>query len=593
MNKVLLLFAFIFFFNTISKAQVPVSEIEIPKEELRSVWLTTVFGLDWPKSTDVAQQQQSLRVMLDRMKNFGMNAVVFQVVSRGDAIYYSDRLPFPRYFTGTYGVRPSYDPLQFLIDESRLRGLEVHAWFNAFNIGQVADTTMYAASPTVPHVFHENREWTAIDGTGIWLNPGIPAAREWHIANMMEMVNNYDIDAVHFDFIRYPGSLSGDFATRSEYSPGYVGSLADWRRDNVSAFVKAAHDSVKAVKPWVKVGATPVGHYKSSGGWAYLSGHGSVFQDSRRWLKEGYADYIAPQLYWDISPGADAPDFAWLVRDWMGETYDRHVYLGMGPYKSNIFNEMPRQIDSTRYHNAHGQVQFRFQSLTTSPNFSDRYSTKSLVPTMPWISSVTPDAPSNIITSVTGDATKTIKLDWTPPVYDNNGDNLLRYVVYRVVANESETSTIEEIIANPANIRDVRGIPSFSETATETDIIFNYYITSVNRNNVESVVAGPIEITPSVSIDRPQIAGDFRLNQNYPNPFNPSTSVIFEIPNTQQTTLKVYDMTGRLVATLVNDLLPAGQHQYRFDATSLASGVYVYRLESGNFTQTRKMTFIK
>jgi hypothetical protein len=85
----------------------------------------------------------------------------------------------------------------------------------------------------------------------------------------------------------------------------------------------------------------------------------------------------------------------------------------------------------------------------------------------------------------------------------------------------------------------------------------------------------------------------FQLQQNYPNPFNPSTKITFSLPHSANTSLRVFDMLGREVATLVNGYTASGSHSVQFDATNLASGFYCYKLTSGNFTEVKKMMLVK
>ena len=89
------------------------------------------------------------------------------------------------------------------------------------------------------------------------------------------------------------------------------------------------------------------------------------------------------------------------------------------------------------------------------------------------------------------------------------------------------------------------------------------------------------------------VPNNFSLNQNYPNPFNPSTSIEFQLPKESFVTLKIYNILGVEIATLVNEQKPAGVHKINFDASGLTSGLYIYKILTGNFEQTRKMMLLK
>ena len=164
-----------------------------PKQEVRAVWITTVNGLDWPKSTDPAEQQRSLREMVMKLHSAHFNTIFFQVRGRGDALYRSSLEPWSDILTGTLGKDPGWDPLQFVIDEAHARAMEVHAWFNTFYVrsgkGEIP--------PSKPrHVALEHPDWVqTVDGQS-WLDPGLPAVRNFLLRVGMEIVRNYDVDGV-------------------------------------------------------------------------------------------------------------------------------------------------------------------------------------------------------------------------------------------------------------------------------------------------------------------------------------------------------------------------------------------------------------
>ncbi|TVQ14397.1 MAG: T9SS C-terminal target domain-containing protein [Balneolaceae bacterium] len=562
-----------------------------PKHEFRSAWVATVPGLDWP-SANHPGNEAGLRGLIQNMKLRGMNAVVLQVVPRGDAFFPSERLPWARQLTGTYGKDPGWDPLAVAIDESRRLGMEIHAWYNVFRIGDATGIEQVPGDGP-QHVYLTNPEWVrtvSAAPNSLWLNAGIPDARMWAIQNVMEIVRNYDIDAIHFDFIRYEqGGYSDDFTIRDQYNPEGIVTIGDWRRWNVTEFNRVVSDSVRALKPWVKIGSTPVGHYNSSGGWAFLNGFAAVFQDSRRWLREGYNDYLAPQLYWDIG-GGDAPQFDWLVRDWMGENYGRHIYVGTGPYKPNVASELPRQIDTMRVNHAHGHMHFRHAFVRGAAIYGERYNQPSLVPPMGWKDMNQPNSPELLAAVLHEDGSNTVSVSWQAPDFGRGKPEPVRFAVYRVPLSDL-ASTLEESIADASFLIGMTGETDFTDTPEFDAIGYEYVVTSLSRNNVESepAVTG---IATSIDDER-QLAGSFRLEQNYPNPFNPTTNIRFSLDEAAHVRLAVYDLLGRVVATPVNGNHTAGVHTIGFDASHLSSGVYLYRLEAGNRQLTRKMLLIK
>jgi hypothetical protein len=109
-----------------------------------------------------------------------------------------------------------------------------------------------------------------------------------------------------------------------------------------------------------------------------------------------------------------------------------------------------------------------------------------------------------------------------------------------------------------------------------------------------SVWTAIIEDSTTVDIDENYtIAGDFRLEQNYPNPFNPTTTIEFSIPKSEFVTVKIYNTLAQEVATVVSERLPPGRYKYEWDASGLASGVYLCKLQSRDYRYVRKMVFLR
>ena len=555
--------------------------VESPKYELRSAWVATVPGLDFPSAVHPATEE-ALRTLIQSMKAHGMNAVIFQASPRGDAFYRSERLPWSHRLTGTLGQDPGWDPLEVAVDEAHKLGMELHAWYNFARIG---DLGAHMQESEVPHVYFTNPEWIEmISTTQMWLNPGHPEAREWSIANVMEIVENYDVDAVHFDFIRYATTYSSDLALRDAHDPGM--NLAHWRRENVSRFAMAVYDSVKAVKPWVKVGSTPVGHYQSSGGWAAGYGYSQYFSDSRRWLQEEKHDYLAPQLYWGIGNKDDAPRFEWLVNDWMSESYGRHIYVGTAPYKTHVKTELPIQIDTTRAHGVHGQIHFRYNDIRRGEPFADRYEQPSLVPPMDWLDMTPPPASASLSYEWSEEDSTVVELTWDPVEVDNGPH---RYAVYRVYSDNEPN--FEEVVDNPKNLIAVTG--ETTVTDSPGTLRAYYFVTTVSSNSIESETAPSVDLMGRRTSSNIEQAARFALAQNYPNPFNPVTTIGYEIEASGDVKLRVFNVLGQEVAVLVDEPLPAGAHTVQFDARHLPSGTYFYVLENGGRSQTKAMMLVK
>ncbi|HAC16688.1 MAG TPA: hypothetical protein DCE78_12210, partial [Bacteroidetes bacterium] len=570
---------------------------EAPKHEFRSIWIATVPGAtDWPKGATTQAKQDYLREIIQEHVKAKMNAIVFQTVGRGDALFQSERLPWNISLEGL-GVDPGWDPLQFVIDEAQKYGLEVHAWYNVFNVGNSSFKAQYEASSNPEHVYKANPEWikeVPLDGGGFgyWLNPGIPAARQWAVDNVIEIVENYDVDAVHFDFARYPNSFTDDQQTRDEYDDsGFTGAMDDWRRNNVNEFQRDVYAAVQDVKPWVKVGTTPIGHYKESQwptpwnencpyyvspaqapcSWGANRAYFQVFQDAITWINEGVNDYIAPQLYWAIGP--PGPHFDFLAQDWRknSEASGKHVYIGIGAYQTtpgtNVAAEIDDQVDLIRENNHAGHMFFRFDQTIFEgpPNFQEKkskidYGTRAFVPVMDWKDIDVPPAVDiareTLMASIVDDGND-ITLTWDAPAFETaSGDTKISYAVYRV--NDNSVPDVMTAMEDPANLYALTGETTFTDRITEAGQYY-YFVTAYSRNWVESAPSNVVEHFTATSVESgDEIASAFKLDQNYPNPFNPTTQIRYAIGESVHTNLTVYDALGRQVATLINETMPAG-----------------------------------
>jgi uncharacterized lipoprotein YddW (UPF0748 family) len=606
---------------------------EAPKHEFRSIWVATALGLDWPKTTDVEQQRATLLAIIERHVEMRMNAVVFQVTSRGNALYYSERLPWAWRMTGTMGQDPGWDPLQFIIDESKKRGLEVHAWYNVFNVGTRgqgdSEYNQYMSTTEPEHVIKSNPDWVKEVSGGFWLNPGIPEARQWSVENVLEIVENYDVDAVHFDFARYPAAFSDDTSTRNTHDPDFVGAMDAWRRNNVNEFQRDAFAAIQEIKPWVKVGTSPFGHYQRSSynsppsepcpaayngrcSWAAALAYSQVYQDAVAWINEGVNDYIAPQIYWNIGPGGVStstnPHFEFLTRDWRRLSIDsgKHVYIGIGAYQNSVANnvaaELGVEVDTIRANNHAGHMFFRYDNIygpTGPPRFQNApkidYGTLAFVPAMDWKDIDVPPAVDiareSPVASIMDDGND-ITLTWDAPAFETaSGDTKISYAVYRV--NDNSVPDAMTAMEDPANLYAFTGETTFTDRITEAGQYY-YFVTAYSRNWVEGEPSNVVEHFTATSVESgDEIASAFKLDQNYPNPFNPTTQIQYAIGESVHTNLTVYDALGRQVATLVNETMPAGNHSVMLNAENLSSGVYIYILRAGDVMLTQKMMLVK
>ena len=392
-----------------SKVRPPV----VPRE-FRGVWLASVKNIDWPSSPGLttAQQKAELQTLLDRAQHLHLNAVLLQVRPSCDALYASKIEPWSEYLTGRMGQAPApfYDPLAFAIEEAHQRGLELHAWFNPYRARHGA-----ALSPVSPgHISKTHPHLVKSYGKSLWLDPGAREVQEHSLSVVKDVVQRYDIDGVHFDDYFYPYPEKDgkgqplpfpDWSSWKQYQNG-GGKLnhEDWRRENVNLFIVRVSQSIKAVKPWVKFGISPFGIWRP-GHPAQIKGldaYDEIYADSRKWLRDGWLDYLAPQLYWGEERRETS--FSALLPWWAGEnTHHRHLWPGLDLSRvgrSRPPEEIAEQVRGTRAQfGSDGNILWGVRALTenrrglTDVLVRQVYSQPALPPAYPWLDKEPPGQP--------------------------------------------------------------------------------------------------------------------------------------------------------------------------------------------------------
>ena len=278
------------FLEEADSSQKSASSATLMPREIRAVWFTTLMGLDWPdKPAQTAEgwrlQREDLCRQLDLLKKVGINTVIFQTRLRGSVVYPSAIEPFDAIFTGKGGQGPDYDPLAFCVEECHRRGMECHAWVVCFPSGKFEQQKSYgqrAINVRHPELMQKGKEqW--------FLNPAKPGTASYLAEICGEIVQNYDVDGIQLDYIRY-----------AEKEMGLPRTLSNKERQaNVTRVVRAIHDKIKSIRPWVKFSCSPVGKYadlphQSSRGW---NARDAVAQDAVQWFREGLMDWLAPMMY--------------------------------------------------------------------------------------------------------------------------------------------------------------------------------------------------------------------------------------------------------------------------------------------------------
>ena len=457
------------------------------KHEVRAAWITGVYGLDWPqtRATNAAtmrRQQEELIAILDKLKAAHFNTVLFQARTRGDVLYRSKIEPFNSILTGTVGKDPGYDPLAFAVAECHKRGMECHAWIvsiplgNRRHVSRLGKESVTKKKPAITVAY--KREY--------FLNPGNPQTKEYLMSLVREMVTNYDIDGVHFDYLRYPERALRFPDTQSFRRYGKGRTLAQWRRDNITEIVRHIYKGVKALKPWVKVSTSPVGKYDdttrySSKGWNAFH---SVHQDVQGWLGEGIQDQIYPMMYFRGNA------FYPFALDWKEQSQGRHVIPGLGiyfldPKEGNwSLDEIDRQLYFIRHNDLEGEAHYRVKYLMDNTQGiydllqMKHYTTPALQPPMTWADSIAPSAPTRL--QVMEEAPGYTRLTWEA-ASDNDPQNAPKYVIY-----SSETLPIDT--SNPANIlaQGVEGTTFLHAPLRPWERRKHFAVTAIDRYGNES-----------------------------------------------------------------------------------------------------------
>lgn len=394
-------------------ATAPVPDAGAIDREFRGVWVATVRNIDWPSRTGLSADAQRAELLdiLDRSVAQGFNAVVLQVRPAADAVYRSDLEPWSVLLSGQQGTDPGYDPLEFAVREAHARGLELHAWINPFRAGNAADSLKLAST----HLWNTRRDLVRVYGAQLWMDPGDPAAREHSLRVVTDIVRRYDVDAIHMDDYFYPypvrDSARGgnapfpDSVTFAAHGGGMA--LNDWRRSNIDRFVEGMYRESHAIRPMVKVGISPFGIWRPGNppSVAGFDAYDQIYADAKKWLQEGWVDYLAPQLYWAIA--APQQSFPALYDWWLSQNpLGRHIWPGMASYRagsgaSNGFalTEIAEQVKIVRSRAAPpGHIMFNGTTTLKRPQFTATmaplFASHAIPPRYSWLDSLPPAAPT-------------------------------------------------------------------------------------------------------------------------------------------------------------------------------------------------------
>ncbi len=434
-----------------------------PAKEARAVWISRFEYCEYSPTHDQDSIRSYIANAIDQAAQANFNLIFFQVRGNGDAYYTPGLEPWGSLLTDTLGKNPGWDPLAFALERAHVRGLELHAWVNTFPVWR-GNEPPPETTPRSPYLNHP--EWIVCDSSGtpqplsdhyVSFSPGIPAVHDYIIGVVKDIVQRYDVDGIHFDYIRYPekspekgfshDSISVARFNSPEGNP-YRLDWEDWQREQLNQFVYQAYNELTALKPELKISAAVIGSY-NEGGWnAYYS----VYQDPRRWVELGKIDFIAPMMYWPRRH-PDYP-FAGLAEKWQEQLPpERYVFPGIGTYrytsrKRNYnWREALAQVDVVRSHQLPGMVFFGSRSLTDRWESlrKQRFTNPANIPPMTWKDSLPPEPPTDLKMKIQKEE---IILMWSPsPSVDVRRYNI--YVSKKPEVTDKESWHLVAITPGP------------------------------------------------------------------------------------------------------------------------------------------------
>lgn len=467
---------------------------QLPKREFRGAWIQAVNGQFQGLKREA--MQANLTRQLNALKACGVNTIIFQVRVEGDALYNSPYEPWSRYLTGRQGVAPSpyWDPLAWMVEQCHLRGMELHAWINPFR-AKTKGTSALAANH--PAKLNPDRCFP-YDGLLIF-DPGKAENRHYICQVAADIVRRYDIDGFHIDDYFYPypnGTPIPDDATFAAYGNGYR-DRGDWRRYNVNLFVSELHDTIRAIKPWVKFGISPFGIYHNATNSALpgsatkgLQNYDDLYADVLYWVNQGWVDYIVPQLYWEI--GHKTADYATLIKWWskygskrplvIGQDVERTVRaadleqptINQQPAKFALQRSLPCVVGSCLWYSA--VVVDNVGNYATALR-TTYHKYPALSPDYSFMYKKAPKKPKRLKALWMPDG---YYLFWSTSSTNDEMNKATRYVIYRFEKGQ------ERDLDNPANIVAITSDPLYRLPYDGGQHKYVYVVTALNRIQNES-----------------------------------------------------------------------------------------------------------
>ncbi|MCG9791836.1 family 10 glycosylhydrolase [Flavobacterium algicola] len=556
-----------------------------PKQEMRGVFLASVYSLNWPTNrlATPAVQQAELIEILDNLKGNGYNTIFLQVRSECDALYNSAIEPWGYYLTGTQGQAPNpvWDPLEFAIIQAHQRGLDLHAWLNPY---RAKTTSTY--TPSSNHITITQPTWwfkSSADSQRI-LNPGLPEVKNYIVSIVEDIATRYDVDGIHYDDYFYPNAgmtTNQDAQTYIDHNPKNISNIGDWRRENVNEMIASTYDAIQTINASLNknivFGVSPAGIWKSGtpSGISGSSAYSALYCDAIAWLNSGKIDYLAPQLYWSIG---GAQDYIKLSQWWNDQikATGKQLYVSQGYYKMTDTNnwtgtEIQNQIDQDRVptmNASFGQIAYNYNSIKSNSKSvndlinSTQYKYKSFAPPIAGKDDVCPNIPLNVQFVNT-------TLSWNTPLPAADGDLPQKYVIYAF-------NNAAEAITNKNDGKKIIDIITGNELIIPQILIDTKYfvVASLDKNNNE---AGDFN-APLLS------RSAFVLNKShsylvYPNPFKNQFKIEFKEALSENVIVYLFNMEGKEVYRQTHTI---NNSKITVITSKMPSGIYFAKVSFEN-----------
>ena len=356
-----------------AKKKAQSQRIDMP-DEVRAVWISYLDFYTLAQNKSKSVFTSNMDNAFENIADMGMNTVFVQVRPFGDAMYDSDIFPWSYVMTKTEGVDPGYDPLEIMVELAKEHNLRIEAWINPYRVRAAGSTQAVSSSnPAIKAVKNGSGMAIQYDG-GLFYNPASEEARQLITDGVVEIIENYDVDGIHFDDYFYPTT---DMSFDSKYYKSYRSaggnlSQADWRRDNVNKLIRKVYSAVKATDPSVIFGISPQARMDNN--------YNGQFADVEKWLSnDGYVDYICPQIYYGFKNSTVPYEDSLNLWNKMAKAGGVDLYIGLAVYKCGVTDKwagsgvnewvnstsmMQRMVESAREKSAYeGFVLYRYDSM--------------------------------------------------------------------------------------------------------------------------------------------------------------------------------------------------------------------------------------